>query len=176
MKRLPRIHRLWWPLVAGLAAVSLVLSGCDSDGASDPPVTSTAPPHASSPSPAATALPSTPALTLSPQVVAPSPTLDSPGATSSPTSTTPAPRDMDLSRIRRTPFVPLDGPELLLVAEAGYLGSRVPGSGVRGRGSGERETTASSLAGKEESSRKEDNSGQGKDGPAGAIAQGRNGR
>ena len=56
-------------------------------------------------------------------------------------------------------------------------GSRVPGSGViRGRGSGERETTASSLAGKEESSRKEDNSGQGKDGPAGAIAQGGNGR
>ena len=54
--------------------------------------------------------------------------------------------------------------------------SRVPGSGVRGRGSGERETTASSLAGKEESSRKEDNSGQGKDGPAGAIAQGGNGR
>ena len=45
---------------------------------------------------------------------------------------------------------------------------------VRGRGSGERETTASSLAGKEESSRKEDNSGQGKDGPAGAIAQGGN--
>ena len=32
--------------------------------------------------------------------------------------------------------------------------SRVPGSGVRGRGSGERETTASSLAGKEESSRR----------------------
>ena len=56
------------------------------------------------------------------------------------------------------------------------LKSRVPGSGVRGRGSGERETTASSLAGKEESSRKEDNSGQGKDGPAGAIAQGGNGR
>ena len=54
--------------------------------------------------------------------------------------------------------------------------SRVPGSGVRGRGSGERETTASSLAGKEESSRKEDNSGQGKDGPAGAIAQGGNGQ
>ena len=54
--------------------------------------------------------------------------------------------------------------------------SRVPGSGVRGRGSGERETTASSLAGKEENSRKEDNSGQGKDGPAGAIAQGGNGR
>ena len=54
--------------------------------------------------------------------------------------------------------------------------SRVPGSGVRGRGSGERETTASSLAGKEESSRKEDNSGQGKDGPAGAIAQGGNER
>ena len=54
--------------------------------------------------------------------------------------------------------------------------SRVPGSGVRGRGSGERETTASSLAGKEESSRNEDNSGQGKDGPAGAIAQGGNGR
>ena len=54
--------------------------------------------------------------------------------------------------------------------------SRVPGSGVRGRGSGERETTASSLVGKEESSRKEDNSGQGKDGPAGAIAQGGNGR
>ena len=54
--------------------------------------------------------------------------------------------------------------------------SRVPGSGVRGRGSGERETTASSLAGKEESSRKEDDGGQGKDGPAGAIAQGGNGR
>ena len=55
--------------------------------------------------------------------------------------------------------------------------SRVPGSGViRGRGSGERETTASSLAGKEESSRKEEDSGQGKDGPAGAIAQGGNGR
>ena len=54
--------------------------------------------------------------------------------------------------------------------------SRVPGSGVRGRGSGERETTASSLADKEESLRKEDNSGQGKDGPAGAIAQGGNGR
>ena len=55
--------------------------------------------------------------------------------------------------------------------------SRVPGSGViRGRGSGERETTASSLAGKEESSRTEENSGQGKDGPAGAIAQGGNGR
>ena len=35
--------------------------------------------------------------------------------------------------------------------------SRVPGSGVRGRGSGERETTASSLADKEESSRKEEN-------------------
>ena len=58
----------------------------------------------------------------------------------------------------------------------GDIQSRVPGSGVRGRGSGERETTASSLAGKEESSRKEDNSGQGKDGPAGAIAQGGNGR
>ena len=56
------------------------------------------------------------------------------------------------------------------------LRSRVPGSGVRGRGSGERETTASSLAGKEESSRKEDNGGQGKDGPAGAVAQGGNGR
>ena len=54
--------------------------------------------------------------------------------------------------------------------------SRVPGSGVRGRGSGERETTASSLAGKEESSKKEDNGGQGKDGPAGAVAQGGNGR
>ena len=54
--------------------------------------------------------------------------------------------------------------------------SRVPGSGVRGRGSGERETTASSLAGKEESSRKEDNGGQGKDGPAGVVAQGGNGR
>ena len=41
--------------------------------------------------------------------------------------------------------------------------SRVPGSGVGGRGSGERETTGSSLAGKEESSRKEDNGGQGKE-------------
>ena len=61
-------------------------------------------------------------------------------------------------------------------AYAARVWSRVPGSGVRGRGSGERETTASSLAGKEESSRKEDNSGQGKDGPAGAIAQGGNGR
>ena len=54
--------------------------------------------------------------------------------------------------------------------------SRVPGSGVRGRGSGERETTASSLAGKHEAREKEDNGGQGKDGPAGAIAQGGNGR
>ena len=61
-------------------------------------------------------------------------------------------------------------------SQTGAYLSRVPGSGVRGRGSGERETTASSLAGKEESSRKEDNSGQGKDGPAGAIAQGGNGR
>ena len=49
--------------------------------------------------------------------------------------------------------------------------SRVPGSGVRGRGSGERETTASSLAGKQQAREKEDNGGQGKDGPAGAIAQ-----
>ena len=56
------------------------------------------------------------------------------------------------------------------------LVSRVPGSGVRGRGSGERETTASSLAGKHEAREKEDNGGQGKDGPAGAIAQGGNGR
>ena len=55
-------------------------------------------------------------------------------------------------------------------------GSRVPGSGVRGRGSGERETTASSLAGKQQAREKEDNGGQGKDGPAGAIAQGGNGR
>ena len=54
--------------------------------------------------------------------------------------------------------------------------SRVPGSGVRGRGSGERETTASSLAGKHEAREKEDNGGQGKDGPAGAVAQGGNGR
>ena len=65
---------------------------------------------------------------------------------------------------------------LRVSAVANLSFSRVPGSGVRGRGSGERETTASSLAGKEESSRKEDNSGQGKDGPAGAIAQGGNGR
>ena len=55
-------------------------------------------------------------------------------------------------------------------------GSRVPGSGVRGRGSGERETTASSLAGKQQAREKEDTGGQGKDGPAGAIAQGGNGR
>ena len=55
-------------------------------------------------------------------------------------------------------------------------GSRVPGSGVRGRGSEERETTASSLAGKQQAREKEDNGGQGKDGPAGAIAQGGNGR
>ena len=61
-----------------------------------------------------------------------------------------------------------------ILAGAGV--SRVPGSGVRGRGSGERETTASSLADKEESSRKEDNGGQGKNGPAGAVAQGGNGR
>ena len=54
--------------------------------------------------------------------------------------------------------------------------SRVPGSGVRGRGSGERETTASSLAGKQQAREEEDNGGQGKDGPAGAIAQGGNGR
>ena len=65
---------------------------------------------------------------------------------------------------------------ILRIVATGVLVSRVPGSGVRGRGSGERETTASSLAGKEESSRKEDNSAQGKDGPAGAIAQGGNGR
>ena len=47
---------------------------------------------------------------------------------------------------------------------------------LRGRGSGERETTASSLAGKQQAREKEDNGGQGKDGPAGAIAQGGNGR
>ena len=41
--------------------------------------------------------------------------------------------------------------------------SRVPGSGVRGRGSGERETTASSLAGKQQAREKEDNGGQGKE-------------
>ena len=64
-------------------------------------------------------------------------------------------------------------PALALVADE-Y--SRVPGSGVRGRGSGERETTASSLAGKQQAREKEDNGGQGKDGPAGAIAQGGNGR
>ena len=58
----------------------------------------------------------------------------------------------------------------------GPPGSRVPGSGVRGRGSGERETTASSLAGKQQAREKEDKGGQGKDGPAGAIAQGGNGR
>ena len=68
------------------------------------------------------------------------------------------------------------GPKEAVVHALVRKNSRVPGSGVRGRGSGERETTASSLAGKEESSRKEDNSGQGKDGPAGAIAQGGNGR
>ena len=66
--------------------------------------------------------------------------------------------------------------EPLRLPHSGFSESRVPGSGVRGRGSGERETTASSLAGKEESSRKEDNGGQGKDGPAGAVAQGGNGR
>ncbi len=82
-----------------------------------------------------------------------------------------------------TPEKVVDFIATLIRAPAGYYyrnreaaPSRVPGSGVRGRGSGERETTASSLAGKEESSRKEDNSGQGKDGPAGAIAQGGNGR
>ena len=74
-----------------------------------------------------------------------------------------------------------DLPNAYALVNAGYyatrlIGSRVPGSGVRGRGSGERETTASSLAGKEESSRKEGNSGQGKDGPAGVVAQGGNGR
>ena len=58
----------------------------------------------------------------------------------------------------------------------GKRSSRVPGSGVRGRGSGERETTASSLAGKQQAREEEDNGGQGKDGPAGAIAQGGNGR
>ena len=41
---------------------------------------------------------------------------------------------------------------------------------------GERETTASSIAGKQQAREKEDNGGQGKDGPAGAIAQGGNGR
>ena len=74
-------------------------------------------------------------------------------------------------------YGPVKPPGLFHIGPSGTGGSRVPGSGViRGRGSGERETTASSLAGKEESSRKEDNSGQGKDGPAGAIAQGGNGR
>ena len=78
----------------------------------------------------------------------------------------------------------LEGKPLVLNFWAGSLPpsraempiSRVPGSGVRGRGSGERETTASSLAGKHEAREKEDNGGQGKDGPAGAIAQGGNGR
>ena len=74
------------------------------------------------------------------------------------------------------PAESLRSQEAIRVPEVVVLGSRVPGSGVRGRGSGERETTASSLAGKEESSRKEDNGGQGKDGPAGVVAQGGNGR
>ena len=63
-----------------------------------------------------------------------------------------------------------------VLSASGATESRVPGSGVRGRGSGERETTASSLAGKQQAREKEDNGGQGKDGPAGAIAQGGNGR
>ena len=69
------------------------------------------------------------------------------------------------------------GPPLQrLLDQGGHQFSRAPGSGVRGRGSGERETTASSLAGKHEAREKEGNGGQGKDGPAGAIAQGGNGR
>ena len=82
------------------------------------------------------------------------------------------------ARLDTTVDVLVDGETVrtFTVADLAPGASRVPGSGVRGRGSGERETTASSLAGKEESSRKEDNSGQGKDGPAGAIAQGGNGR
>ena len=67
-----------------------------------------------------------------------------------------------------------DGQECRCVCDVCGLGLCICAS--HRRGSGERETTASSLAGKEESSRKEDNSGQGKDGPAGAIAQGGNGR
>ena len=70
----------------------------------------------------------------------------------------------------------LEGQEDRHVDRPSGARSRVPGSGVRGRGSGERETTASSLAGKQQAREKEDNGGQGKDGPAGAIAQGGNGR
>ena len=75
-----------------------------------------------------------------------------------------------------TEYITLEPGDVIFMGTPTPNTSRVPGSGVRGRGSGERETTASSLAGKEESSRKEDNGGQGKDGPAGAIAQGGNGR
>ena len=73
-------------------------------------------------------------------------------------------------------FVFLLGFTTLLLLFYLFPDSRVPGSGVRGRGSGERETTASSLAGKQQAREKEDNGGQGKDGPAGAIGQGGNGR
>ena len=89
-------------------------------------------------------------------------------------------RGVEINRVNQAwtadiTYIPMAKGFLYVVAIMDW--SRVPGSGViRGRGSGERETTASSLAGKEESSRKEDNSGQGKDGPAGAIAQGGNGR
>ena len=71
---------------------------------------------------------------------------------------------------------PIPAADDLTLASNGVISSRVAGSGVRGRGSGERETTASSLAGKQQAREKEDNGGQGKDGPAGAIVQGGNGR
>ena len=54
--------------------------------------------------------------------------------------------------------------------------SRVPGSGVRRGGVWSKRDHRVILSGQNRSSRKEDNGGQGKDGPAGVVAQGGNGR
>lgn len=113
MKRFPWIHPRPWPLAAVLAA-SLVLSVCGSSGgAGEPTLTSLSSTDSPEIQP--------PGLTPSPKVVPPSTTADSSGTVPDPTPTLTAPRDRDLSRVRRTAFAPLDQPEFLEAEEAGYL-------------------------------------------------------
>ena len=122
MERFPWIPLWSWGPVAVLTA-SLALSGCGSGGVVEPAATSTPVPQVSGPTSLAATLSPTasqPTLTSipSPSIAA---TQDPPGSTLTATPIIRAPPDRDLSRIRRTPFVPLDSPELLRVEEAEYL-------------------------------------------------------